>query len=237
MHSNIETLSPLKPEPLSRQAERALLSWIHRERLQPGESLPSTDAISRQLGVSRVVIREALQSLSARGVLEIGNGRRARVKPVTTMPLVHFFEHLTGMQQSDLGEFTEVRIALETRSAALAAVHHEEEDLARLQSILTEMDTSLDSPERFTALDIDFHITVAKASGNRLLLHLIESVRRSIETLMREGLARRRNRQQLQAVCEYHRAVFETIASGDPEAARQAMSDHFDTIARSLGRE
>lgn len=218
-----------------RQAERSILSWIHREQLEPGDSLPSIDAISHRLGVSRVVIREALQSLSARGVLEIGNGRRARVRPVSSAPLVHYFEHMTGMQLSDLGEFIEVRIALEAHSAALAAVHHSEEDVARLKSIFEEMSACLDSLERFTALDIDFHITVAKASGNRLLLHLIESVRHSMETLMREGLARRETKQRLRDVVTYHRKIVDGIASGNPEAAREAMNQHFDSIARSIG--
>ncbi|MFW6368628.1 MAG: GntR family transcriptional regulator, partial [Spirochaetota bacterium] len=59
---------------LNRKAERTLLSWIYEQRLTTGDSLPSIAAVSKRLGVRGVVIREAMQSPAARGVLEIGNG-------------------------------------------------------------------------------------------------------------------------------------------------------------------
>src|SRR5215510_14475461 len=101
---------------LVEQVAQTLVEFIESSHLMPGDTLPSTTKLATNFGVSRPVVREALKFLEAKGVIEISNGKKPMVKPITTEPLLGFFDRIVKVEHKALREFMEVRQGLEVQS-------------------------------------------------------------------------------------------------------------------------
>jgi len=115
------TSPTLSRETLTDQVARHLLQYILDSDLKPGELLPPMSALTKQYGVSLPVIREALKSLTALGLITLVKGKGALIKPVGDELLRHFFSRALYLETEPLTKLIEVRIPLEMQSAALAA--------------------------------------------------------------------------------------------------------------------
>src|SRR5688572_30719199 len=93
---------------LVEQVARNLVEFIESSHLIPGDTLPSTTKLATNFGVSRPVVREALKFLEAKGVIEISNGKKPTVKPITTELLLGFFDRIVKVEHKALREFMEV---------------------------------------------------------------------------------------------------------------------------------
>jgi GntR family transcriptional repressor for pyruvate dehydrogenase complex len=223
----------LSRESLADQVARRLLEIV-ATRLKPGDLLPSVATLSRQFGVSRPVIREALKALSAQGVITTVVGKGAIVQPVNSRLLHLFFRRAMQVESGTPVELMELRRPLEIQSAALAATRRTEEELAAMTAKVQDMRTHLDDLDAYAELDLEFHLIVAAATHNRMLEHLIGSIRGSLRDVIREGLRRRTGAEELRRVQVLHEAILEAIAGGDPEAAGVAMARHFDEAVTAL---
>src|SRR5512143_1516024 len=114
---------------LADQVTDRLLEYIEAQHLKPGDLLPSETSLVASFGVSRPVIREALKSLSGKGIIEIVNGKGALIRPVDSDPLRLFFRRAMQMEYGTLLELMEVRRGLEIQAALLAAQRRNEKDL------------------------------------------------------------------------------------------------------------
>ncbi|CAH1657657.1 MAG: FadR family transcriptional regulator [Chelatococcus sp.] len=202
---------------------RALL----RGDYPPGHSLPSEGELAAQFDVSKVVIRAALQQLAALGVVEIRQGRACLVKRLSPRPLEYFFSFALMETDNGLVEAVQLRRGLETYIAERAAQHIKMSELVQLRQALKTMEKARANPEAFVEADIAFHMALVDASDNRLLMFLMHAlkgtIRETIRMLHAKGVTPDRS-----ATIARHAAIVEAIGSGDPAAARQAMSDHFD---------
>lgn len=194
-----------------------LIELIESGQIAVEERLPSEVELARNFGVSRPVIREALVSLQALGLItsHVGRGtfvasRRAR------MPLL--------MGRYSPKHLNEVRRYLEMPAARLAAQRRSNEQVGQLAGLLARLDDCDDPAER-NKYDAQFHISIAEASGNPLLVKLIEDLRNVLEAHSL-AVAAAPNR-RVGAAAE-HRAIFDAIVRGDPEAAATAMASHLD---------
>jgi GntR family transcriptional repressor for pyruvate dehydrogenase complex len=184
------------------------------DSFEPGDALPAEGKLAEALGVSRLTVREATRSLEARGLLEIRQGRRPRVAAPNGMVVGDFFKSAVRRDQRALLDLLEVRRALEVHIAALAAKRATKGDLADMEMSIAAMRAGGDRPDAFHAADVRFHENLAAASGNRLLVFLIEALaeplreRESSAQLRRPSLPRRRSRR-------HHRT-----ASRDPRRRR-----------------
>ena len=227
----------IRPERLSDAIARQLEKLILEGVLTPGERLPSERDLAQQLDVSRPSLREALQKVEAAGLLETRHGGgtfvRDTIGEVISAPLADVFQR----HPEAALDFIELRSTLEGCSAYYAALRGTEEDRAILADRFRSMEEAhlLDDPSEEAERDADFHISVAEASHNLVLLHVM----RSLLGLLRNDIIF--NRKQLydragsrELLLRQHRAIYEAIIAGDPEAARAAAQTHMTYVDKVL---
>ena len=186
-----------------------------------GERLPSENDLARSFDVSRPVIREALGSLRAMGLVESLTGRGTYV---TAARVDDPRLSLLGRYSTD--ELHEVRSHLDIPGARLAARRRGVAQLGRLREIVEESRAAED-PIAWVRLDLAFHVELASMSGNRVQVLLVEALR---ELLTEQSLSVARLPARLVAATEEHQAILEAVEAGDARAAEKAMSRHLDRI-------
>ena len=222
----------LRRDTLAKQLAEHLIARIEDD-LVPGTLLPSEASLAAEFGVSRQVVREALKALAAKDVITIANGKGAIVRPMTSEPLRDFFQRALRNRHATAVELLEVRKGIEVQSAALAAKRRTPAELAELQSILPALGEAVRDPAAFTIIDTQFHLLVAAASHNKLLHHLIESIREPMQESMRAVSRRRVTEEQHAFALTAHARIVDAIERAEPEAAGSAMAAHFN-VAISL---
>lgn len=226
----------LRRDTLADQVAQHLLAFIDAQRLAPGDPLPSEAKLTQEFGVSRPIIREALRSLEARGIIEIANGKGATVKDIGGEVICDFFHQAIRLRPQTLLELLEVRRGVEIQSAFLAAQRRTDEDLARMAETLDALSGHVFDVETYTTLDADLHLFIARASHNSMLYHLIESIRGPLQDTIRAGY----NRSSIadkQTLLPIHNNIVAAIRRGDGYGAARAMEGHFDGAILTLMRD
>lgn len=204
------------------QATKILMDLISHE-LSPGDSLPSEAELCRQLGVSRSTVREVLRRLEARGLITTRQGVGIQAVDHTRQVATDSLRLM--LSRSDIGpqEMLEVRLMLECQAAALSAQRATAEDIKRIGRTIDALQGPTMANEANIQADLDFHLAIAEASKNRLLIALTHTIR----DLLRETIAAtyaldpivERRRQD-------HGRILEGITQRDPTMAEQAMRTH-----------
>jgi GntR family transcriptional repressor for pyruvate dehydrogenase complex len=202
----------------------------------PGQSIPSEAELAERYEVSRLTIREAVKMLVGRGLLQIGRGRRAVVREPDSSVFAGLLLSIVRNDPKGLFDLIELRMAMETLSAGLAA---KRASRAGLQAIDGAMDSmrraaaiaaSGDNPEaeaRFHEADLQFHEAIAMASGNRVIAFIFEAMARPL----RESFVMSRRGQTLRGAgreetLEGHQAILDAIRNANQRAAVDAMRAH-----------
>jgi GntR family transcriptional regulator, transcriptional repressor for pyruvate dehydrogenase complex len=221
----------LQSEKLGEQISRQLLENIINGSYQAGDRLPPERELAVIFDVSRVVVREALGALQAWGIISVRHGRGATVNPIdewnTLDPQVLLLLH----SDEAIHQLMETRRIIEPEMAALAAerITDAELEILRATKDLPETDTMEEHVER----DINFHLQIAKATHNPVLLMVLTST----SDLLREGRRRIFTVPGELAKARYwHQAIFEAIERRDSEAARAAMANHTEQVRQGLLR-
>ena len=229
----------IKQERVSDAIARQLETMILEGVLKPGERLPAERELAQELSVSRPSLREALQKLESVGFLESRHGGGTFVRNVVASSLTEpLTEVLTRHPQAAL-DFIELRGTLEGISAYYAAQRGTPEDRAMLTQRFQAIEEAHDAPEPSSRVeaerDADFHIAIAEASHNILLLHVM----RSMLGMIRNDVVF--NRAQLypepdarNVLLAQHRAVYDAIMARDAEGARAAAQAHMAHVDRAL---
>jgi len=204
-------------------------------RLKPGDPLPSEGQIAAACGISKQIAREAIRDLAAMGVIQIQQGKVARVRSLDAEPLGRFFRFAVRASKEGLGEAVEMRRLLEPPIARLAALRRTADDLARLDAILQRMQASLLDAPAWIEADLDFHEAIAEMSGNRLLRLQMRGLRPILQDVMQLFNARRkRSKAEWRETLERHARVVTAIKSGDGDAAFRAMEHHFEAAQDAI---
>lgn len=211
-----------------------LRDLIASEGLTPGSKLPSETSLSKALGVSRPIVREALRSLAATGLIEMAVGKRAVVVEMDGEMLSRVIEDAVRTGQADPRNVLELRRGLEMGMVCLAAERRSDEDVGDLRAILADMDTCLNDGDAYAALDMRLHLTLARAARNPLYTLMIEALRQAVATSMLVGIKKWAATPELARVQELHEAIVDAVAAGDPAAAAAAMAQHFDDAIAAI---
>lgn len=208
-----------------------LLGLIANRHLAVGDALPSERELVQQFGVGRSSVREALRVLESKGLIDQRANRF--VVSETRNPLNSSLLTLLELQEVDVPELFEVREVLEGASAAFAAERRSEDDLRTIEATIDAMEAGLESAEQYIEADLQFHLAIARASGNRIALHMMHAIRE----ILRRGLV---SLFQVPGGPErsiaHHRRILEAIAAGDAEAARERMHEHLGAVASEAGK-
>jgi len=204
---------------------------ILQGHLASNEWLPSESALAQAMGVSRTVIREAMHNLRAQGLVEVSQGRRARVRANDTTVLVNSLDAMLQRSEATIYHLLQLRRPLETEIAALAAEHATQADMEKLGATLDDMRVAKTLEECVRA-DVAFHRYLAEASHNPLFSLLLDTLRALLVRAQRKTFPLA----GLLLTIEGHCRILEAIAARHPLAAQQAMRQHLDEAEETLRR-
>ncbi len=215
-------------------AIRAINDRIRRNRLRAGDPIPSEAGIAGELGVSRTVVREALRALAALGVVDLGNGRRARVGTIDKDVLGLVLEHAVHTDQATIQQIYDVRRTIEMRTVALAALRRLDAEAQVIVAHARGMRKSLSRPEEAMEHDIALHSAIAVASRNPLFALIVGSFGAVTRQTWRIGWESRSTDAERLANIECHERIAAAVDARDPRAAEAAMAEHFDDSVKAL---
>jgi GntR family transcriptional repressor for pyruvate dehydrogenase complex len=225
-------IRPVTRTSISEEIAKQIIKLISTGELQPGQRLPSERDLCEQFGASRSSLREALRCLSIVGVLNarVGDGTSVAADGETFLRRIVEWRLIT--ERHDVENLMEVRIALEGVSAANAALRASEEDIRKFQDLLAKMKLAAKDARKFAVLDVEFHIALARASGNALVYDLVSMVRNHLVRVLPKVL-QLPNAMPLST--REHAAIVAAIGRRDAEAARAAMHAHLEAVLRRYG--
>ncbi len=208
-------------EAVAEQIERLILT-----KLKPGDKLPSERELVELLQVSRSSIRDAIRSLELMGLVEPRQGAGTIVCEPLDPSIKPFAEALRHRKEM-VSELLDFRKMLEPPLAARAAKHANAEHIARLEEILKRQQLKLSAGEDATAEDAEFHYEIALASGNTVVLKVLDLVMDLLHDTRQRALQVPGRAQKSLAG---HRRIITALENRDPAAAETAMRRHIEAI-------
>jgi GntR family transcriptional repressor for pyruvate dehydrogenase complex len=189
--------------------------------------------LAEQFGVSRTAVREAIKALSEKGLVESYSGRGTFITNGTSHAIRQSLDLIMRIGQAEgSAQLAEVRDILEPEIAALAALRAEDQHLESLREAINVMDASKHEADAFIEADLDFHLALAEAAANPLILSLIDS----IVGLLREQRMRIFQTEGGPERGQYHhRRILKAVENRDPEKARQCMRAHLKQVRQDSG--
>ena len=216
------------------QVVRHLALLIESGALRPGDRLPAERELAHELGLSRPTVRAGLHALAAMGVTESRQGAgtfitggppRLGAGPLSFLAALHGFTR---------DQMFEARKILEVGAVAMAAELGQVDKLAPMAEEVTGMFANLNEPQTFLMHDVRFHRAVAAASGNPVVLALVEMVSSLVWEQRRQTVERAHD---LKESAEMHRRIYQAIRDRDPERARAEMERHLDLARQAQASE
>lgn len=229
----------VRTERLSDKIVEQIQQMMRTGELKIGDKLPPERELVTRMGVSRTVIREAVRSLAAKGLVGVRAGDGTVVlSPSDTIlsDMISMMLHnrvredaisngistLTGIEVS-FAHLQEVRRLLETEIAGLAALRRNDNDLALMQIELDAMIRNQENPEEWASADVAFHAAIAQATHNPLFPVLLGSISTMLIEVRMTGI---RLAGTTVKAYQHHTRIFEQLKAGDATGARHAMQAH-----------
>jgi len=208
---------------------------VRKGILKPGDKLPTESAIMELHGVSRTVVREAISHLQAAGLVETRHGIGTFILERNSAGLGFGAENIITVR--DVLAMLELRISMEAEAAWLAASRRSEEQVAELGRILASMQRSIAQGGTTVDADVQFHLLIAQATGNRYFVEILSQLGNTIiprARLNMPQIAHDDPAVYLQRVNHEHEDIYNAILRKDPEAARAAMRTHLSNSRERL---
>lgn len=218
------------------QVEETIRAAILSGELKSGEMLPPEAELARQFNVSRGTLREALRVLASQHLIQKVPGARGGnfIRSVDYRSLgdvvIDSVSNLLALGSIRFDEVADMRQMLEVPSVRLAAVNRSSEDLVRLKEILVaQKAASVDDPG-VPDLDRQFHTTIARASGNRVLASFVAALHHATEPVHYLSLSPEVGRETVRQ----HQAILRAIDAGDVDLAEKAVTEHLTYLRRHI---
>jgi len=197
-------------------------------QLKTGEKLPSERELADRFQVSRVPIREALKILEFIGVVQAVHGDGIYVKNIDMDSIIEKLNYAMTEPDSTINELFEAREAIEIMAVKLAAIRRTEKDIEMMKNIIAEMEmTALENNDinnnNYIKLDMEFHSLITKASRNKVLYGVHDSLRSLLEISLGKTLKRQG---RIGVSLGYHKKILQRIINRDPEGAAEMMIEH-----------
>ena len=201
-----------------------LYSRISNGDYPANQKLPSEKTLADEFGVSRPILRMALERLRDQGIIHSRQGAGSYVREIRTVPLG--FARVETI--ADIQRCYEFRICIETMSARLASLRRDQETLEEIATALSLMEGATDSLTHREDADFAFHLAVAKGANNSYFEASMRALREHIyvgmklhgQSLMTDGA------KGLREVFSEHSAISSAITAGDPDTAERLMRSH-----------
>ena len=224
-------LKPIKPKRISDQVFEQLRELIYKGEFKPGQQILPERDLAISLAVSRTSVRNAINKLVTMGLLEHRQGQGTFVSSPDTRkgnPLAAAM----ATEDATIDDLLEVRVGLECNAALLAAQRATEHDVFSLERSLEEMNEGLENTGKIgTEADTAFHMAVAFATKNPVLIHLMRNFYDFLFIGIKKNLSHMyEDKKSLDAVFGHHRAIFTAIRDHKPDDASNAMRTHIKFV-------
>jgi GntR family transcriptional repressor for pyruvate dehydrogenase complex len=227
---------PIKVRKISEEIVDQIKGVIIEGKLKPGEKIPPERELIKQLGVSRISIREALKNLENQGFIDIRQGNGSFVRSIVTDRVKDPLNIMIRENVEKIFELADVRKELEAWSAYHAAQRATESEIEALGKITREMEKYLRKEKTPPAkLDADFHLTISQSSHNTVQAHLIFTIYDVFSeyfTFLIENICF--NRKYYQAIYEQHVNIYKAIKQHKPEESRGNILEHLNFVEAEL---
>ncbi len=211
-------------EQIVQQIEESIL----KGELTEGSQLPAERDLAKQFGVSRTAVREAIKALQEKGLVDAFPGRGTFVTNGTSNSMRRSLDRIIKSGDPDGWAYlVEVREILEPEIAALAAIRADDQDLAAMRESIDVMDNAAWDSDAFIEADLDFHLALAEAAANPIVLSLIDSI---VGLLREQRLRIFRIGGGPQRGQHHHKRILEAITRHDLQGARAAMQAHLSQV-------
>jgi GntR family transcriptional repressor for pyruvate dehydrogenase complex len=223
----------IKKKKLADEVIDEIKRMIQSGELKEGDRLPNQNVLAAQLGVSRTSLREAFNTLSVLGVLEQHQGYGTIVKSrFSALYADHLSAPFITDEKATL-ELLEARQFIEIGAARLAAKHATQKQIKEMGSLIDDMEKANEKGDiqKLSEQDIDFHFLIAQATQNRVIIHLLATIRGMMEKFMHEAfLVLHDQKRYLKA----HRDIYNAIKKKDPLKASSLIKKHIADVQKDL---
>lgn len=218
---------------LGDQVTDAILKRIAKGDFKPGMALPPQRELASELGVGLAVVREAIQRLQVLHVVRTRHGSGTVIEPIRWQQLV--FQpalRMLALEPEMQKQIWEARHAIERETVRLAAIRGSDADIAEIAAIIELAGRSPPTFEENLALNARFHLAVATASGNQILLDLLRPLMEIGFTATQDEF----NDALAQVIWDSHVEIYQAIVARDIVAAEAAVERHSKTNTFELER-
>jgi len=229
---NLKPLKRVDPAPLlSESAQEIIKEFIIANKLRPGDLLPSETELTRQLGISRNSIREAVKALAALGVIEVRRGSGLYVGNFSLEPLLQNLSYGVMFELEELSELLEIRRVLEVGMIETAMQTMTAKQKASLQDIVARMRQRVEHREAFPEEDREFHRCLFENLNNKTLLRLLDTFWLTYRKAAEHAEVSSRD---LAKTLHDHEAILEAVLDGNIREAQIALERHYLGIAAQI---
>lgn len=226
MKENLGT-SKLTRENLSVRVSKAIQAEIQSGELKVGERLLPEVELAEKYGVSRTALREAIVTLKNEGIIGSKPGRGMIVLDPKQRQAFRFSDVFATISLNEVNYFYEMRAALESEAAMLAALRRTDDDLAAIRNAFSGLEKAVETNGLGAAEHEEYNTAIAKASHNPILIEFLSFIKVKLHDLANNlRIKTMLSPERASIVLEEHRAIVHAIEKGDPEESRLAVLTH-----------
>lgn len=227
---------------LTYQVSQQIITLIRNGVYAPGDKLPSERELGEKMGVSRGSIREALSTLQAVGIIVTRTGAGTFVNNLPLSKKAELKALANALSDESPLDILEVREAIESKSAWLATGNRTEEDIAKIRKALVNQREIIDKKQDPRSADMVFHLAVAEASHNLVLIEIIKVIhslmKQTFWELLMNSLANivSGDEEEKYTYINEHEEILQAIVDQDAERAQFLMSNHITNMVNKISK-
>jgi DNA-binding FadR family transcriptional regulator len=221
--------TPIRTLRASEAAVEQISRAIMEGDLDQGDRLPSERTLAWQLQVSRPTLREGIKALADAGVLEVRPGPGGGTFVATDVVPPELRQPQSELRISEISGLLEARRVLEPRVAQLAAVYAREDDFDRMRTTIELMRENAHEHDRFHQLDLRFHLEIARATGNQMIIELMRQLLRQLDAARHIAMGGPHDPEWAISI---HERTLEAVMARDPEQIEKVMDEHLGYLER-----
>ena len=226
---------PIKTKRVYEQIVEQIKELMRQGDLKPGDKLMSERELSDKLGVSRTSVREALSALDYLGILESRHGEGTFISQVSEELLIEPLAMFIAMDREASLELLEVRKMMESDAAEVAAIRADEEDIKKMSQVIESMEQDFKQGILGEENDAIFHYFIAEATGNRMLVRMMNLISDLLVQNMRTSRQYLFNKKgNAEKLYLQHLNIFNAIKEGNQELAKKEMYNHLSFVEEQL---
>ncbi len=211
---------------------------IYEGELKKGDKLPSERQLKKDLGVSRASIREAFSALEMIGLIESRPGEGTFIRDSFDEDIFNPLSLILLLNDNVAEELLELRRVLEIDCVKLAAARATEAEIKEMESYIEDLLSSSGYEKESIMADKMFHYTIARASGNKVLLFFMRSISEAMDFHIKNTRTKLVSKEETMSdFARQHQKIFQALKSHNPEQAGAEMKNHLDYVEKLINKE